>query len=58
LLRLTAQGRAEFAEQARAHEEWIDGMLEGITSDEARQMAARLQQFAAAMEHEGAEHAQ
>ncbi|NNE53602.1 MAG: MarR family transcriptional regulator [Sulfitobacter sp.] len=50
LLRLTKAGQTQFADQARAHEEWIDEMLRGVTPQEARQMAARLQDFAAAAE--------
>lgn len=46
-LQLTDQGRAEFARQAKAHEQWIDTMLAGITAEDARQMAARLADYAA-----------
>ncbi|AXI47104.1 MarR family transcriptional regulator [Sulfitobacter sp. SK012] len=46
LLRLTPTGYTEFASQARAHEAWIDDMLSGVTAEEARTLAARLQQFA------------
>lgn len=52
ILRLTAAGRAEFATQARAHEMWIDDMLSGVSAEDARAMAARLQAFAAAAEAE------
>ncbi|MDF1728866.1 MAG: MarR family transcriptional regulator [Sulfitobacter sp.] len=59
LLRLTKAGQAQFAAQARAHEEWIDDLLGGVTPDEARRMAARLQDFAAAAEERKEEaHAQ
>ena len=43
LVRLTTQGRAEFARQAEAHAIWIDTMLRGFSSDEARDLAARLE---------------
>ncbi|WP_299882228.1 MarR family winged helix-turn-helix transcriptional regulator [uncultured Sulfitobacter sp.] len=45
-LRLTAAGLAEFADQAAAHETWINDVLSGISPEEARAMAGRLQAFA------------
>ncbi len=50
LLRLTEAGHAEFEGQARAHESWIDDMLSGVSPEDARAMAERLQAFAAASE--------
>jgi DNA-binding MarR family transcriptional regulator len=51
VLRLTPAGTTEFARQAEAHEVWINEMLRGVTPDDARAMAARLQAFAAATEN-------
>lgn len=48
VLRLTPAGLAEFAGQAQAHEVWIDEMLRGVSPEDARAMADRLQAFAAA----------
>ncbi|WP_370401138.1 MarR family winged helix-turn-helix transcriptional regulator [Sulfitobacter sp. JB4-11] len=45
-LKLTAAGQKEFSGQAAAHEAWIDDMLGGVSAEEARTMAARLQAFA------------
>ncbi len=50
VLRLTAAGQTEFASQARAHEDWINQMLSGVSAEDARAMAARLHAFAAATE--------
>lgn len=50
VLRLTAAGQAEFATQAQAHEEWINDLMSGVSADEARAMAERLQAFAEAEE--------
>ncbi|MEP5731002.1 MAG: MarR family transcriptional regulator [Sulfitobacter sp.] len=50
VLRLTPAGQAEFEAQAKAHEVWIDEMLRGVSPEEARAMAARLQAFAQAGE--------
>ncbi|MDF3382867.1 MULTISPECIES: MarR family winged helix-turn-helix transcriptional regulator [Sulfitobacter] len=52
MLRLTPEGAAQFARQAQAHEDWINEKLRGISSEEARAMAARLQAFAAQTEEE------
>lgn len=51
VLRLTKAGNTVFADQAQAHEAWIDQMLCGVSPDDARAMAARLQAFAAATEN-------
>ncbi|APE43867.1 MarR family transcriptional regulator [Sulfitobacter alexandrii] len=50
MLRLTPAGQKEFARQARAHEDWIDTLLAGVSPADARAMAVRLQAFAAAAE--------
>ena len=47
VLRLTPAGRKVFADQAAAHEEWINCLLGAVTAEEARSMARRLQDFAA-----------
>ena len=58
MLRLTSEGAAQFARQAQAHEDWINEKLRGISSEEARAMAARLQAFAAQTEEEEKANAQ
>ena len=50
-LRLTAAGCAQFASQAQAHEVWINEMLRHVSAEDARAMAARLQDFAATQEN-------
>lgn len=50
VLRLTKAGQKEFETQAQAHEDWINGMLSGVSPEDARAMAERLQAFAAAAE--------
>ena len=57
-LRLTAAGKAEFTQQASAHEAWIDQMLADVSAADARAMAARLAAFADRMAEEEAVHAQ
>jgi DNA-binding MarR family transcriptional regulator len=44
-VRLTAKGRAAFAEMAAAHEHWIDDLLDCIAARDAEQMAAKLKSF-------------
>lgn len=46
MVRLTAEGQAEFARQAEAHEGWVDELLGDFTADEARTLATRLMQLA------------
>ncbi|KIN66242.1 Transcriptional regulator, MarR family [Sulfitobacter noctilucicola] len=48
VLRLTEAGRVEFEGQAKAHENWINDILSGVSPEEARFMAERLQEYAAA----------
>ena len=50
ILRITSAGQAEFARQAKAHESWINEMLQDVTAEDARAMAARLTAFAAQKE--------
>ena len=57
-LRLTQAGQEEFARQARAHEDWIDQMLTGVSADEARAMATRLAAFAESVDEKEQAHAQ
>lgn len=45
LVRLTPKGRAAFAEQATAHEGWIDAMLDGLNADDVDGMIRRLDQL-------------
>jgi len=51
-VKLTAQGEAEFADQAAAHEAWINNALAGLDAGEAQDMADRL----SAMMEEGERH--
>jgi DNA-binding MarR family transcriptional regulator len=44
-VRLTAKGRAAFADMSAAHESWIDKLLGGVTAREADQLSARLSYF-------------
>ena len=58
LLRITATGEAEFARQAKAHEGWINDMLQDVSAQDARAMAARLTAFAARKDQKEAADAQ
>lgn len=40
--RLTAKGRAEFEQQAKAHEGWVSELLGGLNEDDCAQMIALL----------------
>ena len=40
-VRLTAKGRATFADMSAAHEGWIDKLLGGVTAREAEQLSAK-----------------
>jgi DNA-binding MarR family transcriptional regulator len=51
ILRLTPAGNAEFAQQAAAHEAWINDILHGISAVDARLMAAQLIAVAQAAEN-------
>ena len=51
-VRLTAKGRAAFAEMSAAHETWIDRLLGDITSREAEQLSAKLKAFQSEWESE------
>jgi DNA-binding MarR family transcriptional regulator len=51
-VRLTAKGRAAFADMAVAHEGWIDRLFGGITAREAEQLSAKLKSFRSEWESE------
>src|ERR1700686_5819321 len=44
-VRLTAKGRAAFADMSAAHEGWIDTLLGGVTAREAEQLSTKLKSF-------------
>jgi len=44
-VRLTARGRAAFAEMSAAHESWIDKLLGSVTTREADQLSMKLKSF-------------
>jgi len=44
-VRLTAKGRAAFADMSAAHESWIDTLLGGVTAREAEQLSTKLKSF-------------
>lgn len=50
ILKLTLAGLKEFNTQAAAHEAWLDGLLAGISAADAREMAAKLADYAAVQE--------
>ena len=41
-VRLTPKGEEEFARQAAAHEEWVDGLLAPLQPEEAQEMIEQL----------------
>ena len=51
-VRLTAKGRAAFADMSAAHESWIDMLLGGVTAREADQLSAKLKSFQSEWESE------
>jgi DNA-binding MarR family transcriptional regulator len=51
-VRLTAKGRAAFADMSAAHEGWIDRLFGGITAREAEQLSAKLRSFRSEWESE------
>ena len=51
-VRLTAKGRAAFAEMSAAHEGWIDTLLGAVTVREAEQLSANLKTFRSEWESE------
>jgi DNA-binding MarR family transcriptional regulator len=51
-VRLTAKGRAAFAEMSAAHEAWIDQLLGGIAVREAELLSAKLNSFRSDWESE------
>lgn len=58
VVRLTPRGRAEFAQQAAAHERWIDDLMAGLPADEVRAMSDRLACLAEGAETREGAHAQ
>ncbi|KAE9630630.1 MarR family transcriptional regulator [Parasedimentitalea maritima] len=42
LVKMTAKGRAEFAKQAAAHEQWIDTMFAGVAAEQVVPIADAL----------------
>jgi DNA-binding MarR family transcriptional regulator len=44
-VRLTAKGRAAFAQMSAAHERWIDRLLAGVSVREAEKLAEKLNSF-------------
>jgi DNA-binding MarR family transcriptional regulator len=51
-VRLTSKGRVAFADMSAAHENWIDGLLGGISAREAEQLTAKLRSFQSEWESE------
>jgi DNA-binding MarR family transcriptional regulator len=51
-VRLTAKGRAAFAEMSAAHEAWIDQLLGGMAVREAELLSAKLKSFRSDWESE------
>ena len=41
-VQLTDQGRSSFARMADVHEDWIEGMLSGVSAEDALRIAAQL----------------
>jgi len=52
LVRLTEAGRAEFKNQATAHEAWVNELLAGFAGDEADQLNTCLERAVTQMEKE------
>ena len=44
-IRLTGKGRAMFAAMARAHQGWIDELLEDVTIKDASELSSKLKSF-------------
>jgi DNA-binding MarR family transcriptional regulator len=51
-VRLTSKGRAAFVDMSAAHENWIDGLLGGISARDAEQLSAKLRSFQSEWESE------
>ena len=51
-VRLTAKGRAAFADMSAAHESWIDRLLGDISAREAEQLSSKLKAFQSEWESE------
>ena len=52
LVRLTPNGREEFARQAAAHEAWIDDMLRDFSPEESRTISLRLEHLETSLHEE------
>ncbi|MCH2164299.1 MAG: MarR family transcriptional regulator [Marinovum sp.] len=50
LVQLTQRGQDDFKEHAKAHENWIDGILEGLSADDVEGMIKRLDHLTIALE--------
>lgn len=46
LVRLTGKGRSEFAKMARAHSDWVDELLSGLSEQETAQLVSLLDKAA------------
>jgi DNA-binding MarR family transcriptional regulator len=51
-VRLTAEGRAAFAQMSAAHERWIDRLFGGVTVAEAGQLSEKLKSFSSDWERD------
>lgn len=56
LVRLTPTGRTHFAELARAHEDWVDDLLDGVDAQSAQLMLDHLDHITEKLENEEASH--
>ncbi|TFL19789.1 MarR family winged helix-turn-helix transcriptional regulator [Jannaschia formosa] len=54
LVRLTPKGRTVFADQARRHESWIDGMLRGLGPEDLSGMIRHLDHLSRTLEESDA----
>lgn len=52
LVRLTPKGQALFAEHARRHEDWVDGILGGLDAGGAADMMRRLDHLSETLEEQ------
>ena len=50
IVRLTDKGAAAFDDMAKAHEAWIDELLDGVSAEEAEHISARLAKVAERIE--------
>jgi DNA-binding MarR family transcriptional regulator len=52
IVRLTAKGAARFNDVAKAHEEWVDGLLSDFKSNEAEALLAKFENLTHAVSNE------